>query len=264
MQFESTETIRSVQSALQLVEVSENRRFRLLRTGNGFLQSALDLSTPHRLVLPNMHAMMACLLFQPRPRQCLLLGLGGGDLARYLHHYSPEIHIEAVENDPEVVRIGREYFALPDSDRFRIVVADATDYVSTRSSDTDLLLVDLYENNRILPALQEKAFYQCCFKALSDHGVMAVNLIVNDAAHFKHILWNIRLAFYRMTLCLTVPGHDNLIVLAFKQRPQRTDRAALDDMAQSLATRSDIDFGEQVSNLFANNPLKNGELFFNN
>lgn len=75
----------------------------------------MSLKTPHRLILPNMELMMVFLLFQRRPDKILMLGLGGGDMVRYLHHVLPEATLQIAESDSAMVHISREYFFLPDA-----------------------------------------------------------------------------------------------------------------------------------------------------
>lgn len=43
-----------------------------------------------------------------------ILGLGAGTVARLLLHIWPSLHLEGWELDPEVVRVGRQYFGLSD------------------------------------------------------------------------------------------------------------------------------------------------------
>ncbi len=206
--------------------------------------------------------MLANLLFQPPPRRCLLLGLGGGDLVRYLHHQMPNCKITAVELDAEMAVVSQRYFALPDASNIQLVIEDAADFIAASKRPVDTLLVDIYSHNRMPALLQEDTFYYNCYRALSRDGVMVVNLLINHAQELHTLLRKIRQQFHQLTLCLTVPGYKNVIVVAFRQSPTTLDRAGLLQRAAELSPRFELNFAEMVEKLFVSNPLAGGELFF--
>ncbi len=82
------------------------------------------------------------LLSRRRPR-VLLLGLGGGSVARALRALSPTAEIVGVEHDPRVLRLARRHFGL---DRIVVepVVADALEYLRHRRRRFDLIVEDLF------------------------------------------------------------------------------------------------------------------------
>ena len=71
------------------VEVSEEDGVRSLHLGGDAIQSSIRLDRPDELALDYTRAMMAFLLFQPLPREVLMIGLGGGSMARYIHQRMP-------------------------------------------------------------------------------------------------------------------------------------------------------------------------------
>ncbi len=209
-----------------------------------------------------MPVMLANLLFQPPPRRCLLLGLGGGDLVRYLHHQIPSCKITAVELDAEMAAVSQHYFALPDASNIRLVIEDAADFIAASKRPVDTLLVDIYSHNRMPALLQEDTFYYSCYRALSRDGIMVINLLINHGQELHTLLRKIRQQFHHLTLCLTVPGYKNVIVIAFRQSPTTLDRAGLLQRATELSPRFGLSFTQMVENLFITNPLAGGELFF--
>ena len=64
------------------VEVSEEDGVRSLHLGGDAIQSSIRLDRPDELALDYTRTMMAFLLFQPLPREVLMIGLGGGSMAR--------------------------------------------------------------------------------------------------------------------------------------------------------------------------------------
>ena len=57
-------------------------------------------------------AMMAFLLFNPEPRHVLMIGLGGGSLAKYCHRKLPATRITVLELDHDVIAL-RAKFGIP-------------------------------------------------------------------------------------------------------------------------------------------------------
>ena len=63
------------------VTIAEEDGVRSLHIGGLAIQSAMRMSAPDQLELHYTRAMMAFLLFEPRPRDILMIGLGGGSMA---------------------------------------------------------------------------------------------------------------------------------------------------------------------------------------
>ena len=60
----------------------DNDDMRTLHFDDRFIQSAMRISAPNELLLSYTRAMMGFLLFKPQPRHILMIGLGGGSLAK--------------------------------------------------------------------------------------------------------------------------------------------------------------------------------------
>jgi spermidine synthase len=64
----------------------------------------------------------------------LILGLGGGLLATFLHKKLPGCHIVGVEYDKSIVKVARGHFGLPTDDRIEIIVDDAFNVLKNYST----------------------------------------------------------------------------------------------------------------------------------
>lgn len=255
--------IYSRKSAFHTIEITQSEETLLLRTDQHAVQSVLSLNHPEQLNLPYMHAMIVGLLFQlSKPQNILMLGLGGGDLLRYLHHYLSESRVTAVEIDPAMVDVCREYFALPKSKNIKIKIDDAMHFISKSTQCYDMIMLDIYHGTSVPTVLHNQDFYQYCSDRLSENGMLILNLLTNDADIFKHILWVLREQFDRSTLCLSVPQHMNIVVFAFKQRPTDLRLEILQAKAEKLSKQYKLNFSEWVTQLFSTNPTVDGELIF--
>ncbi len=258
--FPQGELIHSQRSKFQTLSIYQSGPLRLLRIDDQAIQSACDLSAPQRLCLPYSRMMMGAFLFQPTPQRFLILGLGGGDMVRYLHHSLPRCHITAVDIDAVTIDIARRYFALPES-RVDIVCGDAGAFVSCDNrTEVDTLFVDLYIPRQPPPLLYDAPFFSHCRDCLSRSGVMVLNVITEDAGQFREIVRQVRERFDYRCVCAKVPGHSNVIIFAFNREPAQTLRADLLATARQLSQRYELDFNAIVDALFDTNPLKEGEL----
>ncbi|MBI3771335.1 MAG: fused MFS/spermidine synthase [Gammaproteobacteria bacterium] len=261
MNFPAGKEIYRIQSEQQTIIVSQDKDLRLLRVDTQTVQSAMSLQAPHKLILSYMELMMSFLLFQRRPGKMLMLGLGGGDMVRYLHHILPKTSLQIVESDSAMIHVCQEYFLLPKARNIEITAHPAEQFMARSRHKYDTLLVDIYSHiGTTSPLLLDARFYELCHMRLRNDGVMVMNLIAENADQFRHVLWEIRQCFERQTLCLTVAGHNNVIIIAFKQKPALLTQPALLKKARKLSTDYGLDFSAVVGNLFVTNPLANGEL----
>ncbi|MGH8682882.1 MAG: fused MFS/spermidine synthase [Burkholderiales bacterium] len=235
------------------VEVSESGGVRLLHLGGHAIQSAIRLSAPDRLELAYTRAMMAFLLFAPAPRELLMIGLGGGSIARFAHGRLPRTRVTVVEINPEVIAAARSFFGLPpDADRVKVLVADGAAYVPLRPAAYDVLLLDAFEDGRSVRALATQEFYDACRGALRPGGILVVNFIA-DEPRFGTYLARIERAFGGKVLCLPAEDRVNMIVLGFGGRATRIAVAPLKRAARALKRRYDLPFDRFVRDLVEHN-----------
>lgn len=191
-------------------------------------QSRMVAGDPDRLLIDYTRTMFAALLWQPAPKVLGLVGLGGGSQAKFAYRQLPGTRIEAVDNNPHVVALRRE-FDIPDDDaRLAVTIDDGVRFVEAHPGRFDVLLVDGYDAQGIPAALSTQAFYDACRDALTGAGVMACNLYVRDPE--THVA-RLRRAFGDgQVLVVDEPKMSNRVAFAW-----RGPLPALD--AQALAER---------------------------
>ncbi len=241
------------------VEVSEQKGVRTLHLGGAAIQSAIRLSAPDRLELAYTRAMMAFMLFAPVARELLMIGLGGGSIARFVRAHLPQARIIVVEIHPRVVAAARTFFGIGDDERLRILVADGARYVPAQRNACDVLLLDAFEDGRSVRSLTTAAFYDACREALRPGGILVANFIADDP-RFGTCLARIERAFEGRVLCLPAEDRVNTIVLAFKRRVTRLAIEPLRRTARDLKRRHGLPFDRFVRDLAAHNPGTAGYL----
>ncbi len=65
----------------------------------------------------------------------LEIGVGGGALASYLNAKFPNLSIDAVEIDPEIVEVAQSFFGLTPGPNLKVHCADGLIYVKDLASD---------------------------------------------------------------------------------------------------------------------------------
>ncbi|MGI9433154.1 MAG: spermidine synthase [Myxococcota bacterium] len=78
-----------------------------------------------------------------RRRRVLVLGLGGGSVARLVRALAPRAQIVGVEIDPEVVALARRWFDLDDL-RVELVVDDARHFLARERRRFDAVIEDVF------------------------------------------------------------------------------------------------------------------------
>lgn len=158
------------------------------------IQSRMDLRRPDALDLEYTRTMMGFLLFEPDPARVLMVGLGGGSLAKFCHRHLPRCRIDVVEINPYVIALRHEFRIPDDDDRFMVHEADGAEFVRMAETRYSALLIDGYDGSGVAPSLTTQRFFDDCFERLADHGVLVVNLD-SSREHHGPMIERIRRSF---------------------------------------------------------------------
>lgn len=231
------------------VYVTERFGVRSLHIGSDTIQSSMRLARPNDLELAYTRSMMAFLLFNPPPRRVLMVGLGGGSLAKFVYHRLTGAVTEVLEVNPQVVSIARRMFELPAADaRLAVRVCDAAQFIAADSGGFDAVLVDGYDGESQVAELATTEFYSGCRRRLERGGVLVVNLWGSDR-RFDDNVACIEDAFPSATLCLPAEKPGNVIVFAFRDPPAALRWDELTRKADELESHYGLEFGRFVRSL---------------
>ncbi|MHB1677316.1 MAG: polyamine aminopropyltransferase [Sulfuriferula sp.] len=228
-------------SAFDTVEISEHKGIRFLHLSNNTVQSAMRLTAPYHLELTYTQAMMGCLLFNDAPKNALLIGLGGGSLAKFLYQHFIDMQITALEINPEVIQAAYNFFFLPQNDpRLQVICTDARDYI-LRPNSCDSIFLDGFDANFQVADLASQDFYHRCASALTLNGVLSVNLWGSDP-NFELYRKRLGVAFDQRILCLPAEKRGNIIVFAFASPPAYQQWKTLRLRAKALEVQLKLPF----------------------
>lgn len=231
------------------VDVSESEGVRSLHLGSSTIQSSMRVNAPYDLELTYTRGMMMFLLFRPQVREVLLIGLGGGSIPKFIHHYVPELTVRTVEINPQVIAIAHSHFYLPDDDeRLQTIEGDGVAYLHAHESQSDVLILDAYDSRGLAMELSSQVFFDTCAEALTDNGMLVVNLWGSDK-NFDVYLQRIEQSFGHRVLVLPTGRPGNIVVFGFRRVPADLRWGMLRERARELQERYKIEFLEFVERL---------------
>ncbi len=234
------------------VNISEERGLRLMHLGDDAIQSRMRIDRPDELSLAYTRAMMGGLMFMPRARDFLMIGLGGGSLAKFIHRRLPRARVTAVEINAQVLIAARTMFGVPrDGKRFTALLGDGARVVRTlEPASYDIVLLDAYCGGRQVPAITRRAFYERVRGVLRPGGVLVVNCIA-DQPELRGYLDNLCRAFGGRVWAVPTPPDDNLVVFALGPSVEEPTIESLRPRAVDWQARLSLPFRRWMRDLRA-------------
>ena len=215
--------VRSDYSHIRVVDSGTQRALYFLGTADiDVVETVIDLRQPHVLQHAYSRTVMAGLLYRPEVSSCLLIGLGGGAMVRFLNHHFPQLRLDVVEIDPAVVRVARDFFGTTGSGGTRIHVADGHEFLARGGARYDLILIDAHLHPDVRTdstghplSLKSAAFYRNVRERLQPGGIAMFNVV--GGRDSKAYVDSIRRAFAAIDV-YRPPATGNVIVFATADR----------------------------------------------
>lgn len=206
-----------------LVRVADFNGVRTLRFERN-QQSSMRLDDPFDTDIEYVGYLHLALAVAPHARRVLVIGLGGGTLVKQLWRDHPDLQIDAVEIDAEVVEVARELFELPEDPRITVYIAEGRSFLETSVQTYDIIVVDAYNDDHMPVQLTTEQFMLTAHAHLAPGGVIAYNTISTIAGTYSKPLrrlhktagnvWR-RLWLFRVaSLAPNLVGPENVVVLA--------------------------------------------------
>lgn len=131
---------------------------------------------PYELFLPYSQLMVTAVAVAPTPHRGLILGHGGGSLAKWLGKYWPDLQLDLVELDPSVAKAAEAHFGYQPNQNHHVIVQDARAFLRTAAGTYDVIWVDVFARHLIPFHLTTREFFELLRARLAPDGVVAVNL----------------------------------------------------------------------------------------
>lgn len=226
------------------IDIVEEPTTRSMHFGTMARQSTMYLADPNALVLEYTRYMAGTLLLVDEPRRILMLGLGGGSLARFMLAQYARCRVDVVEIRQRVVDLAHGFFYLPNDLRLSIHVMPAERFLAApQPCQYDLILVDLFNGHGMASAHSHPTFYAQCRQCLAPGGALTTNLWTGGRrASLRQITRDLYTAFSGRLLDLPVAGKQNTVLYALPALPDRRVWSRARQRAGAWGERAGVDY----------------------
>jgi spermidine synthase len=221
--------------------VIDDGKSRFLYFNVRLMQSEMSLKAPNDLAIRYTQKMMAFLLFQPRPKRIVLIGLGGGSLIKFCYQRMPGTQLTAVELDPNVIAFRDTFLLPPDDSRLQVLEADGAEFLENTEKGIDALLVDAFDKTGFAPSLANREFFDNAYAKLSGNGVLVINL-AGEKETYAGLVGEAMHVFDDQVIVISVPDDGNHVLYAFKERHFEPRWRWLHNYAKELRAKFGLDF----------------------
>lgn len=239
-------SIETLSGTMPVILDTESERH--LQFSAGALQSRMRLDDPYALIAPYTRQMMSFLLFDPNPEHILLIGLGGGSMAKFCYRHLRHTRITVVESEARVIALRDAFYIPADDHRFRVVHDDGARYVARRAQPVDAILVDAFDEEGVSPSLATQDFFHDASRLLSSTGVLIMNLH-GDPERFAEHLHQACSVFGERALLARVTENDNDLLYAFAPRAPVPAATHLFLRARHLQSKMPLNFRHYLRQL---------------
>jgi spermidine synthase len=158
------------------VVVTENERWRTLKFDRHG-QSGMLLKDPLRSEFRYTDGFHLAKAYQPKIRRVLFIGMGAATGPKQFRKFYPDVEVEAVEIDPEVVAVAKRFFHFAPDAKTKVHVADGRVFLNGARGSYDAILVDAYYAEAIPFHLTTVEFMRLLKRRLAPGGVALFNVI---------------------------------------------------------------------------------------
>ena len=212
-----------------LVHDDSVNNIRTLILDNNF-HSAMDLNNPERIVYEYTKFFHLGLLFVDEPNNVLFIGGGGFSAPKKFFVDYPEMIVNVVEIDQEVVNVGSEFFAVPEDERLKISTNDGRIFLRNTNEKYNIIILDAYDKSYVPFHLMTREFNELVYEHLTEDGVFISNIITsiegNSADLFLAEIKTMKSVFPNVYIYPVISDQQtviqNVIVVAHKQEDSVT------------------------------------------
>lgn len=162
---------------------------------DGFIRNIPDLSLDNRI---------------------LILGLGGGTIAKLLTNRFGLIAIDGVEIDPLMIELGKKYFEMTEKN-LNIFNQDALKFLKETRYKYDLVAVDLFAHGDVAVGTETASFFEKVKQVLAKDAVVVINKIFRGKDQLQNYVDFIGTIFSHTNIVLVrgTISTDNVLIYAY-------------------------------------------------
>ena len=160
-------------SHLDVVEYGSNISMYL----DGMRHSSMNVNDPFDLVIDYTEYFHLGMMFNPTSTNVLFVGGGGFTGPKNFVAVYPDVKVDVIEIDADVIDAAKSYFDLKENHRLQIFNEDARKHLSVFDKKYDLIVLDAYASNYVPYHLMTHEFFQTVEKRLEPDGIVISNVI---------------------------------------------------------------------------------------
>ena len=208
------------QSPYNMVVVTEDDQgMRTLSFGSESVrQSVVKVGDPDHLELPYARTMVSGLALYPEPKQVLVVGLGGGTIPIFLHKHYPQTRIDAVDIDPVVVEVAKQFFGFHEDATLKAYVHDGRQFIEERPNVYDVIFLDAFGSESIPYHLATREFLEAVRRSVTAQGVVLADIWGPGLNPLYDSMVRTYQEVFDELYILDVPGSGNKILIALPRR----------------------------------------------
>ncbi|KAM9762490.1 eEF1A lysine and N-terminal methyltransferase [Menidia menidia] len=178
------------------------------------------------------------------PVSVLLVGLGGGGLPQFLRDFVPNVTVEVLELDPEVLEVAKEWFGFRPDERLNVTLGDGLEHICVLEREGgrlfDVIMFDVDNKDSSLgmscppAAFVEISMLQKVCNLLSHKGLFILNLVCRDPTLRTKVLERVS-GVFPTVFSQKIPEEINEVLLCSREEKDATIfLPALSQAANSL------------------------------
>ena len=218
----NTGQIYETESAYNYIQVQQQNGFTLLRLNEG--QGVHSIYNPDTLQYNGpWDQFLVSPYFYPNRKpsdiqRIAIVGLAAGTTARQMTAVYGNIPIDGYELDPEIVKVGQQYFGMIMSN-LNVIIGDGRLNLERSPHQYDIIAVDAYRPPYIPPHMTTREFFEICASHLTDDGVLTLNSasVPGDRRLINGLATTMGTIFPSI-YTVDIPGSLNTMIFATKQK----------------------------------------------
>lgn len=144
---------------------------------NGLLHSKMNVERPEELTVEYTKYFHLGGIMNPDFKKVLFIGGGGFSGPKNFLSAYPDVKIDVVEIDPDIIQAAKTYFKISENPRLRIFNEDARIFLASNNDKYDVIILDAYSKNYVPFHLMTLEYFELLKNRLASDGVIVSNLI---------------------------------------------------------------------------------------
>ena len=147
-------------------------------------QSIMEINAPKKLIFNIFKQLVAvAVLMNKEPKQVLIIGVGDGSVAKAFSYLYPDVKLDLVDINDNIIDIVQNYFYLKPNENIKIYNEDGVSFVkNSAKTKYDIIILDAFNKDYIPVKMLTTKFLVDIKSILKPRGFLLANLF-NDTKY---------------------------------------------------------------------------------